>query len=186
MQGPVGPQGPQGPIGATPSLAGYLYYRQANTIEGENGGSLAVTGSTGLIKDGPQHKMEVRSAGSGDAASMAFHCPSNYAVLIGLDPDGHFKIGGWSIGAASYKFLHEANSFTIDLGNGRLNTGYNVISSKSVSGGYSWIGGYTGALGFNNVPRNREHALVRKVFGHEGEGMVEGYNQCRRILGLDP
>lgn len=35
----------------------------------------------------------------GNAASMSFHIPGQYAINMGLDTDNGFKIGGWSTGA---------------------------------------------------------------------------------------
>lgn len=120
--GPQGGAGAQGPAGTTPDLTDYLARTKANTIDGA--GSLYVAamnyfvGSTGAIAAdaGSSHKTQIRSGGAaGDAAFMAFYrVGGSYAALFGLDADNQWKVGGWSMGAASYRLLHEANSFVID------------------------------------------------------------------------
>lgn len=49
------------------------------------------------------------SAGTAGAAYLAFHRPSAYAIYLGLDTDNQLKIGGWSLGANSYKVWNENN-----------------------------------------------------------------------------
>jgi hypothetical protein len=53
---------------------------------------------------GPQ----VYGQGSG-AAMVSLHRPGVYAVNFGLDTDNQLKVGGWSMGAASYKVWHAGN-----------------------------------------------------------------------------
>jgi hypothetical protein len=48
------------------------------------------------------------SRGNG-ACYMNFHRPGAYAVRFGLDTDNKLKVGGWSMGAASYEILHTGN-----------------------------------------------------------------------------
>jgi hypothetical protein len=124
-----------------------VYRTSANTIDG--GGSLAIIGSAGAIAPSGQAPMMVQaaSAGAGDAAFMSFHNPGRFAANIGVDTDNQWKVGGWSMGNASYKLLHEANSFTLNVAN-QLNTPHAVISARAVSGGYAWAGAYSGALDF--------------------------------------
>ncbi len=43
------------------------------------------------------------------AAGITFHRPNLYAVNFGLDTDNVLKIGGFSMGALSYKIWHEGN-----------------------------------------------------------------------------
>jgi hypothetical protein len=50
---------------------------------------------------------------------MAFH-KINYAANFGIDTDNQWRVGGWSMGAVSYRLLHEGNAFIID-GSGNLN-----------------------------------------------------------------
>lgn len=54
--------------------------------------------------------LEVRSSdfGNQNAAFIAFHKPG-YAAYFGLDTDNQFKVGGWSMGANSYRLWHEGN-----------------------------------------------------------------------------
>ena len=51
---------------------------------------------------------EVQSAGGG-GAFMSFHRLGAYAVYFGLDMDNALKVGGWSMGAASYTIWTTAN-----------------------------------------------------------------------------
>lgn len=52
----------------------------------------------------------VQSNGAvGSAAYMSFHRPGAYAVHFGLDTDNVIKIGGYSMGAASYPLVHAGN-----------------------------------------------------------------------------
>lgn len=59
--------------------------------------------------------LEAVSAGTG-AAFMSFHRPGAYAVHFGLDTDNQLKVGGWSMGAASYRIWHEGNSAQVQAG----------------------------------------------------------------------
>jgi hypothetical protein len=43
---------------------------------------------------------------------MPFHRPGAYAAFFGLDTDNAWKVGGWSMGATSYKLYHEGNKPT--------------------------------------------------------------------------
>jgi hypothetical protein len=124
------------------------------------GGRIVTTGSSGTIAAvagaGPA-KLELQAAGTaGDASMMAFHRPGIFAAIFGLDTDNQWKVGGWSYGAVSYKILHEANSFVID-GSGNLNLGARIIygtgyvQSGAVSGGYSYLASYSGALDFRTM-----------------------------------
>jgi hypothetical protein len=137
--------------GTTPSLTGYLYRTAANIIDG--GGGLTVIGVTGVIATStPAHKTEVRSNGASDAAYMAFHRPGAFAALFGVDTDNTWKVGGWSMGAVSYKLLHEGNTFNLNTA-GQMATGLAVVSSaavygSAVIGSYSWLGAYSGGLDF--------------------------------------
>jgi hypothetical protein len=84
-----------------------------------------VIGSTGAVAadTGGQHRLEVRSnGGAGDAAFMSFHRVGYWASGFGLDTDNQWRVGGWSMGAVSYRLLHEGNAFVIDV-NGNLNAG---------------------------------------------------------------
>jgi Major tropism determinant N-terminal domain/Bacterial shufflon protein, N-terminal constant region len=76
--------------------------------------------------------LEIISGGNGrggGAAYMNFHRPGQFAVRFGLDGDNMLKVGGWSMGNASYKIFHEGNLvFT-----GGVKT---VISYSNITG--SW------------------------------------------------
>jgi hypothetical protein len=129
-QGAGGAAGPQGPAGTTPDLTGYLHRNLANVIDGAgsltNYNAMLSVGSTGTIAAGAgAHKLEARSAGVSHAAFMAFH-KLDWAANFGVDTDYQWKVGGWSMGAVSYRLLHEGNSLTIDV-NGNLNAGNKAI-----------------------------------------------------------
>lgn len=52
--------------------------------------------------------IEARGAGAvGDAAYMTFHRPGSWAAAFGVDTDNVWKVGGWSMGAVSYRVVHE-------------------------------------------------------------------------------
>ncbi|AEK60843.1 hypothetical protein [Collimonas fungivorans] len=75
-------------------------------------GTLSVVGSTGAIgvQSGSRPTIEVKSAGgAGDAAYMTFHRPDNFAVHFGLDVNNNLSVGGYSMGAVSYKLWHAGN-----------------------------------------------------------------------------
>ncbi len=56
---------------------------------------------------------EVRSNGAGlAAATMAFHRPGAYAAYFGLGNDNNWRVGGWSMGATSFRLWHEGNDGT--------------------------------------------------------------------------
>ena len=111
--GPQGPAGPQGPSGAISDTSQFLMQYKANNISG--GGSLWVSGTSGVIANAsPSRSLEIQSVGAGHAAYLTYHMVGAYAAMMGIDPDGHFKVGGWSMGNVSYKLLHEGNAFSID------------------------------------------------------------------------
>lgn len=45
----------------------------------------------------------------GSASAITFHRPGAFAVNFGLDTDNVLKVGGWSMGGASYVILHSGN-----------------------------------------------------------------------------
>ena len=107
---------------------------QGNTgVTGATGatGVLPTTGSVGTIAAGPGGSFyEQKSvSGTADAAYMAYHKPLNFAALFGIDTDNQWKLGGWSMGAVSYKILAEHNSFTLFAGG--MNAGNNSITSNN-------------------------------------------------------
>ena len=59
------------------------------------------TGSLGMVE------IQGVTSDAGSAAFMTFHRPGAFAAYFGLDTDNTFKVGGWSMGANSYKILHE-------------------------------------------------------------------------------
>lgn len=64
---------------------------------------------------------------------MTFHRPGNYAAYFGLDTDNNFRVGGWSMGAASYKLWHDGNLTNLNqLTNG---PGYITASGPTFTSG---------------------------------------------------
>ena len=83
-------------------------------------GLIDAFGTTGgmSVNNAGNTKLEVRSAGAGNAAYMTFHIPGQFAVRAGLDTDNVFKVGGWSLGNASWpvllgSFTNNANFLTL-------------------------------------------------------------------------
>ncbi|MGZ3797024.1 MAG: tail fiber domain-containing protein, partial [Pseudobdellovibrionaceae bacterium] len=78
------------------------------------------------------------SGGSAGAAFMSFHRPGNYAAYFGLDTDNQFKVGGWSMGAASYAIIHTGNiaSQSVNYANvaGTLVTNPTISGDLNVTG----------------------------------------------------
>ena len=64
------------------------------------GGTIQTKGNTGgaYLNSNDVGGLSVRGS-TGNAASMSFHIPGQYAINMGLDTDNGFKIGGWSAGA---------------------------------------------------------------------------------------
>jgi hypothetical protein len=77
------------------------------------GGALTVAGRTVInatsggytvASSAGNAPVEIAAAAAG-ASQIAFHRPGYYAANFGLDTDNQFKIGGWSMGAVSYRIL---------------------------------------------------------------------------------
>lgn len=62
--------------------------------------------------------MEIQTP-SGGAALIAFHRPGVFATNFGLDTDNVFKVGGWSMGAVSYKVL-DARDYSVAAASSKL------------------------------------------------------------------
>lgn len=84
-----------------------------------------------------------------NSAGMSFHRPGAYAINMGLDNDNHFRIGGWSDGAAVYRAqfyqggsLRIGGAFYPDNGSNYLNGNsgtYGSLEIGGTKGGYSGI-----------------------------------------------
>lgn len=74
------------------------------------------------------------ASSAGGAAYMAFHRGGYYAVNFGLDTDNKLRVGGWSMGAVSYRILDER-----DIPR-RVTMSYNVYTTTANGGvaGTSW------------------------------------------------
>lgn len=72
------------------------------------------TGSTGTVATATNAgEIEVRGNGTGGAAIMTFHRPSQFAAYFGVDADNKWKVGGWSMGAVAYEIVHMGNYTTL-------------------------------------------------------------------------
>ena len=89
-------------------------YNRADTKMPIAGGSftgrvVAPTAASGMGTGGGSYgAFEVQSSGGG-GAFMSFHRLGAYAVYFGLDMDNALKVGGWSMGAATYTLWTTAN-----------------------------------------------------------------------------
>lgn len=78
----------------------------AYTWTGVNGFS----GTSSVGASGRSGTLECSTTGSvNDSATMSFHRNGFYAINMGLDPDGTFRMGGWSDGAGLYRWAAQAN-----------------------------------------------------------------------------
>jgi hypothetical protein len=94
--------------GGTLSVSGAAALSSTLTVSGTLGvaGRVSFTGNTTVtIANAAGHgSLEIAPSGGG-ASLIAFHRPGVFAANFGLDTDNVFKVGGWSMGAASYKVL---------------------------------------------------------------------------------
>ena len=106
---------------------------QIRASAGQSSGVIAnATGSLGGI--------EVYGGGGANAAFINFHRPGAFAAYFGLD-GSEFKVGGWSMGAASFTLLHSGNytSYAPSLtGSGASGTwGINITGQSTSCSGNS-------------------------------------------------
>jgi Chaperone of endosialidase len=66
-----------------------------------NGGNVFYQAAGSIPQVGPGSFM-IQASGSGDAFAT-YHCPGAYATNLGLSPNSHFYIGGWSAGAVAWQ-----------------------------------------------------------------------------------
>jgi hypothetical protein len=102
--------------GAFGGDAGLTYDKTTDTLTVAGGFSAGgdTQGSQGTIAAAPAGGHSTFASKSGaHAAYIGFNRWGSFAAVLGIDTDNQWKVGGWSMGAASYVILHEANSFTI-------------------------------------------------------------------------
>lgn len=78
-----------------------------------NGGASTLVGGSGALNtlSTPYYSIEVRGTSVSGGAFIGLHrSGGSYAVLFGLDTDNRIKVGGWSMGNASYELHHDGNS----------------------------------------------------------------------------
>lgn len=71
--------------------------------------AFTATGSTIAGGTDGHAALEVRGSPGGNAAYLAFHRPGVQAAFLGLDTDGQWKVGGWSMGAVAHRLHHTGN-----------------------------------------------------------------------------
>lgn len=116
-------------------LAGATFTGVVNTPGGTHTGQVSFNGVTGNSVLGNSTSnlgaLEIKGNGTG-AAMIQFHRPGSFAAYIGVDTDNIWKVGGWSMGAASYKIYHEgAKPSKSDVGLGNVDN--TADSAKSVN-----------------------------------------------------
>ena len=105
-------------------------------------GSLEMAPTTGTIaaNTGGVYGATVQNVtGSGNAAYMAFLRNGAYGMFLGLDTDNYLKVGGWSMGANSYRVNHQGDT--------KFAQGFQSADYPVVLGG-----SYTVAHGLGKVP----------------------------------
>lgn len=74
-------------------------------------GTIMANPTTGSLAEGAaKGALEIRSAGFYDEAMMTFHIPGRFGVNLGLGLDNNLRIGGFSLGGASYVLWNELNA----------------------------------------------------------------------------
>ena len=115
---------------------------------------ITAMGTVGAIAPAPGNSavLEVRSAAGADAAFMAFHRVGVYAAYFGIDSNSAWTVGGWSMGANSYRLLHEGNSFTLDPDNLNLSAaGRSLKLNNLTASGVVTAAGFNGPLSVTNL-----------------------------------
>lgn len=86
------------------------YYVPSGSSQNITGRKVAVANGTGTAtmanNTGSLGELEIQGSGAGGAAMMSFHRPGAYAAYLGIDTDNYWKVGGWSMGSASYDMIH--------------------------------------------------------------------------------
>lgn len=83
--------------GSLTALAGGKY----TGIHGAASVIANATGALGMVE------IQAPNPPTSAAAFMSFHRPGVFAAYLGIDSDNFWKVGGWSMGANSYKIMHE-------------------------------------------------------------------------------
>ena len=117
----------------------------AGTIAGQAGGT------------GP---FEIGTTGGG-AAMIALHRHGVYALHFGLDTDNQVKIGGWSMGAVSYRILTTADGTPSDV------AGASTIVKRTAAG---YIYG-----NYINMTADVQPGAPVYVAGQQGDGFLRWY-----------
>ncbi|AUW59436.1 hypothetical protein C1T17_16420 [Sphingobium sp. SCG-1] len=84
-------------------LAGDETVSGRKTLKANRTGNFGMSTGTGGLGE-----VEVQGNGVG-AAMMTFHRPGSFAAYFGLDMDNAWRVGGWSMGAQTFRLWHEGN-----------------------------------------------------------------------------
>jgi len=106
-----------------------------------------VVGSTGTVAAAAgADRLRVSGASSADAAFIGFNRLGTFGAYLGIDTDNTWKVGGWSMGAVSYKLLHEGNSWAIAGAGASLDAGAkNLYTTGAIFGGDVYVSRGVGA-----------------------------------------
>jgi hypothetical protein len=133
-------------------------------------GTLNIAGTTNVIgvNTGPTGaSIDVQASVTGidnNAAYMAFHRPSKYAVRFGLDNDNKLKVGGWSMGNVAYEILNSSNWSTY-IPNQASNDGRYVLKAGDTMSGF---------LTLNANPTSNFHAATKQYVDNAVGGGTSG------------
>ena len=121
-----------------------------------------------------QGAFEVFNDGSGTDAFMAFHVGNDYACYFGLDGGiNDIAVGGWSMGANSYRIWHQGNdgsgsgldADTLDGLQPNVNASNNTIVQRSSSG-------YIFANYFNTTPNDVSSGVTKVCVETGNDGYI--------------
>ncbi len=113
---------------------------------GVNGGPVAGSGGLTVNTLGP-------SPSTGQAAFISFNRAGAFAANLGIDTDNLLKVGGWSLGANSYRIMHEG------------------LASGTFTGTYTFSGAITSG---NTVTAATffQSSTTNAILGNTGAGSV--------------
>jgi hypothetical protein len=109
---------------------------------------------------------------------MGFHRVGAFAAYFGVETDNTWRVGGWSMGGASYRLLHEGNSFVFDASAPTsLNAGTKTITcgdlyaARNAGSGVVYLGTNGANYLYNDSARFNFNAIPVVSTGPLGIGM---------------
>jgi hypothetical protein len=140
---------------------------------GSVSGLLRVSGSTGAIGSlgAGTPCIEVASSGKSDDAYMTFHKPGAYAIHLGLDANNDLSVGGYSMGAVSYKLWH--------AGNYNPATKQDALGYRPSQAVGTWLNSVIvdDSRAKNYSPQDREMGVYFDFKNNDADGLADGGNQ---------